>query len=281
MSTRRGLKTIKNKAPAKKKAKKKKFLRWSYSKYKDYKACPRMAFLKYLNPETKKMDDGNLYTERGERIHKGAEDYINGTRRTLPKELKHFAEDFKHLRKIRKHVLTEKQGVMKENFREIIPNFDFDKAKWWGPDSPWFFCKLDIEYRVPEDPSNAVIVDVKTGKIREAEHEEQLEIYALYVFVKYPDVDTVDSGMWYADENDELERRYTREEDFKRLLKKWTKAPKALLADEKFAPKPSTGFPCSFCKFAKGRSGHCEHGPDAEEAAKIDERMRKKMEKLK
>ena len=179
----------------------------------------------------------------------------------------------KLLRKNYKQVRCEGQLVLTETWEET--SFGI----WTGPEACWLFLKLDVEHPSFEEDDVMVVIDYKTGKMR-PNHEEQLELYALGMFCKYEDCAAVDSAMWYLDSGETMERRYSRKLDYKRLLKKWSKAPKKMMADRTFKPDP-TSWMCRYCDFAAGRGGQCKYGPSKAEVKAIEAKKKKTSTKKK
>ena len=70
---------------------------WSFSRYSDYKTCPRMFKHKHLDKIAEPKNDAMA---RGAQVHETAEAYIKGKLTRLPAELKEFADEFKKLRQL-------------------------------------------------------------------------------------------------------------------------------------------------------------------------------------
>ena len=69
--------------------------RWSYSRLGTYESCPKKAFYKYIEQLPEKQHPA---AERGTRIHQLAEDYIVGSIKEMPKELRLFKEAFEKIK---------------------------------------------------------------------------------------------------------------------------------------------------------------------------------------
>lgn len=220
----------------------------SFSRYRDHAECPRRARLAHLDkyavpgtPPPKKSPA----MERGERIHKLAEDYTLGKLAKLPTELKRFGAEFKALRKA-KAVVEGKWGLTVK--WEPCDFFDWNAC--------WCRVVLDAHYAVAR---TARVIDHKTGKIY-GDNADQLELYALGGFAYYPDVDEVQTELWYLDQGVILPdppKVYLRRE-VPKLQKKWRERFIPMLVDRKFVPRP--GPHCARCDFAKAKGGPCEFG---------------------
>jgi len=215
---------------------------WSFSRLQDWRGCPRKAKYKHID---KIKEPSNEAMERGSAIDKMGEDFITGKLKKCPPEIKSFEMEFLELRK-RKAVCQE-QWAFDSNWIEVGW---FDKEAW---------CRIKTDVYTHDLKSNTLmVVDNKTGKPREY-HKEQVKLYALGGLMKLPTVDVVDARLWYTDQGLELPEEpelYTRA-DIPMLKKYWEKQVKPMLADARFAPKPSND--CRWCFFSKAKGGPCEY----------------------
>jgi RecB family exonuclease len=219
---------------------------WSFSRLQDYRSCPLKAKFKHVD---KIKEPSNQAMERGSAIGKAAEDFIMGrTKKCIP-ELKAFEAEFKELNKRR--AVCEDQWAFDVKWNEV---------DWFAKDA-WCRVKTDI-YSLNLDTNTLLVVDNKTGKIRES-HLEQLALYALGAFLKFPTVDKVDVRLWYLDSGHEVpeEPKIYDKAEVPKLKTYWLKQVKPMLADARFAPKPSSE--CRWCFYgqsgiAKGGPGTCE-----------------------
>lgn len=217
---------------------------WSFSRLQDYRKCP--AFAKYKHVD-KIKEPGNAAMDRGSAIGKLVELFVKDRRGSdkAPLEIAAFAAEFLELRKRR--AVTEEQWAFDRDWNEVD----------WFDAAAWLRVKTDI-YSLNLESNTLLVVDVKTGKVRE-EHLEQLKLYALGAFLKFPTVAYVDVRLWYLDggvEVPEEPKVYSREE-LSTLKTYWLKETKAMLADTRFAPKPS-GL-CQYCHFSASKGGPCEY----------------------
>lgn len=249
---------------------KKKITAWSFSTWAVYAKC---AFKAYCQKVLKLPEPGSPALDRGNYIHQLAEAYVSAkeppmgwkeparskqviaalkkaAKGTLPVELKEFAAEFKALRA--KKYVTELMMVFKQDW-SITRNDD-----WTGA---WVRIKIDT-HRV--DGTHATMVDYKTGKKYPDKHDQTLELYALALFITYPQVQTVLAALWYLDLPPESEfgsnetvREFTRSE-MKGLMKKWESRAKPMLNDTRFSPNPSNE--CRWCHYRKENGGPCTKG---------------------
>jgi hypothetical protein len=178
--------------------------------------------------------------ERGNQIHKLAEDYTKGKLDKLPKELELFKDQFEILKTSNPHV-------------EVTWAFtkDWHETMW----NDWQNCMLRIKVDAScLDDTVLYVIDHKTGKERDG-YEAQLSLYALGGMLKYPHIKEVNTQLWYLDSGNPIEQTYKIKEQ-KTLLKDWNKKTTPMLNDTQFAPKP--GNHCRWCTFSKAKGGPCK-----------------------
>jgi hypothetical protein len=222
-----------------------KLVAFSYSRLNTYRQCPLKA--KFLYIDKLKEPQGEAL-QRGSDIHKFAEDYVKGTIKKLPPELKIYKDDFKEIiTAIKKKTITV----------DIECQWAFDK-NWksceWFSEKAWCRMMLDLVYIPTKKPTELVIIDYKTGKMR-PENKEQLDLYALGAFMKYPNVEKVTAEFWYLDADEWVEEIYTKK-DISRLQKHWADETKKYLNDTKFPPRANNF--CRWCDFRKDAQGLCK-----------------------
>lgn len=227
---------------------------WSFSRYMDYVSCPAKFKYKHID---KLVEPPNEAMARGTAIHKLAEDYVNGKLRTLPAELKLFADRFKKLR-AEPIKTVEAQWAFRKDWTETTWN------DWTGC---WLRVKMDVSYLNVKH--NALVpIDHKTGKFREEKNDEymlQLHLYGTASFFKMPDIDVSSPRLWYLDHGrvypdpaqDEDEIEFF-PKDKTVMRKAWEDRVKPMFMDRTFKPKPSDRA-CRYCHFRKENGGPCKY----------------------
>jgi hypothetical protein len=105
--------------------------------------------------------------------------------------------------------------------------------------------------------SSAWVGDWKSGRIY-PQHKQQLEIYAVVVFIHDEWIDDIVCEDFYLDQKKKATENYTRSQ-LERLKTLWERRTLAMFNDREFAPCPSNL--CSYCQFRKSAgSGLCEFG---------------------
>lgn len=222
---------------------------WSYSRYNDYKRCPFLFAHKHLL----KMKDPNPGPAlvRGREIHKIAETALLDTKwKKCPPELKHFEEEFKHLRQLSPTV--EQQWGFNKQWQPAQATAR-DPHGWFAPDT---WCRVVLDVVVVYDDNTAVVVDHKTGK-KYATNEDQMQLFALATFKKFPLVTEVSTRLWYLDQpiDNEVEFEYHKKEEAA-IQRDWEKAIKPMFNDRKFPPRPNDK--CRWCFLSKAKGGPCK-----------------------
>lgn len=212
---------------------------WSYSRWACYTECPAKAKYKFLD---KLPEPGSPAMERGNVIHKLAENYVKGEIRAIPSELKLFKDEMRELKK--KRASAEQTLTFTKDWMQCAWN-DWDKA--------WLRIKVDA---VLVNGTIATVIDYKTGKVRD-NYEVQLSLYDLGVLLAYPKVKSVVSSLWFLDNGEirPLVPHQSLVKDIPLLKKKWLSRVKPMLNDTKFSPTP--GQACFFCAFSRGKGGPC------------------------
>lgn len=237
------------------------FKSWSYSRYSDWKTCPLAAKLKHLD---KVKEPENAAMARGSDVHTMAESYIKGTLPKLPPELKLFADEFKELRALYKK--KSSGTIVEDNW--AFTN-EWTPTQWDDWVGCWVRIKLDCAHYL--GPTVMMVTDWKTGKPNDykvAEYMEQLSLYALAGLLLHEHLAEIhvrlaftDTGEFFPLAEDGGAKVYRRS-DLKGLLKTWNSNVKPMMADTKFAPKPSRA--CDWCfygqkgKEKKGGPGLCK-----------------------
>jgi hypothetical protein len=212
--------------------------RWSFSSLQVYEKCPLAAKKKHID---KIPTEQHPAAERGNQIHKAAEDYIQGITGELPE------------------ILEGYRGLMDAMATEVLNGTTLIEGEWgfdrdWNPvayDAPncWVRGKLDI-FRFLE-PHKGEGRDWKTGKQYPPKHLQQEQLYVVMGFSKYEALQEMDFVFDYVDQkapNNKTHRSYTRERHYTRLRENFTKRGLIMTSDTEFNPRPSR-INCMWCDF--------------------------------
>lgn len=225
----------------------------SFSRLMDFESCPYKAKLKLVDkiPEPERpLPPGKTEhaNDRGTRIHNECELYVRGEG-PFPQEARYFEDEFKSLARHYKKGTVSLEG-------EWGFNKEWQPVEW---KMAWLRVKLDANVHLSNE--HAAVVDYKSGKKfgNEIKHGEQLQLYALSVFLRYPQVEHVTAELWYLDVNDLTSLDIVRPVGL-RLLKPFDKRFRRMTEATEFKPTPNIES-CKYCPYhpAKG-SGDCQFG---------------------
>lgn len=228
---------------------------WSFSRWETYEQCPLRFKLKNID---KQREPSSPVLDRGTDIHKLAEDYVLSAKPlALPEYVDkarggNVISPYQHFEKELKHLRDNKAYVEQDwGFRN---DWSWNGRNDWFGSDVWFRAKADA--CVVYDDDTALLVDWKTGKKYE-KNELQVQLFSLSALMRFPNVNEVDTRLWYVDAPDgdnEIDATYYRK-DVPALQKDWGKRIKPMFADQKFPPKPNAK--CRFCHFRKENGGPC------------------------
>lgn len=210
---------------------------WSYSRFATYEECPAKAKYKFID---KLPEPPSPAMERGNQIHKLAEEYTKGNIKKLPQELIQFKEEFELLR--------ESKPIVEETWAFTSK---WHITTWNDWQNCWLRVKTDAAC-VEDDW--LYVIDHKTGKKRDG-YDAQLNLSALAGMLIFPKVKFVSTQLWYLDSGEQVTKDYNAEE-MPQLMLDWVKKTRAMLSDTRFAPKPGNG--CRWCPFSKSKGGPCK-----------------------
>lgn len=213
----------------------KQFTAWSYSRLAAWEDCPLRAKLKLLD---KKTEPEGPALARGNLIHGEAANYLTGKVRALPSSLVKLKTSFKELKAAKP--MVEQQWAFDVNWQPV---------EWFAPTAHLRIICDAVTLPLPL----AVVVDHKTGKLREG-YQDQVELFALGVMAKFAEVKEVRTELWYLDHGQIIPAEFDRSMETK-LRAKWAKRVRPMLIDKTFAPRP--GWVCRYCDFRKEKQGLC------------------------
>lgn len=229
---------------------------WSFSRLAEFEKCKfraKLLFIDKIREPERPLPPGKLEhaNDRGTRVHEAAELFVQSPQgvELLP-ELAEFREEFEALR-----------ALYSEGKVGLEGEWGYDEG-WqpvgWMSSDVWARVKLDA--LVMLEPDHAVVIDYKTGRKHgnEIKHADQMALYQLATFMRYPDVQKVTVELWYVDQNDMTRQVYTRDQGL-RHLKNYNKRGLAMTTCEDFPPNPND-YSCRWCYLGPKGSGVCKAG---------------------
>lgn len=270
---------------------------WSYSKLDDFRRCKFAAFLKHDQkiPEPQRPlrpGQTELANDRGSRYHTNCEEYVRGdTDVLLPDIERTFGPQLDLLRVLHADGMVSLEGewavddewnpmpwngewrecpipvgpkVMRLASVNDLPPYgregDFvkvGKAYYrWTP--AWHRSKLDAMVFWSE--TEATVIDYKTGRKfgNEMKHGEQMQVYQLNAFSRFPDLEVVHTELWYLDQNDVSTKSFTRGQGM-RFKQNFHRQGIAITTATEFPPNPNK-FSCKWCEYGPWNGGQCQDG---------------------
>ena len=180
---------------------------------------------------------------RGQDIHAQGERYLKTPRSQLPAAYSYFADEMKALRKAK--------AIAEESWAFLA---DWSLCDWLDP---MVRCRMKIDAHLVQGRGKLLrVVDFKTGKVANAK-DEQLDLYAVGGFHRYPKVEVVEAEFWFLDTGDVTEITYERDVDLARCQSEWEARGLTLIEDTKLEATPNPL--CGWCGFSKKKGGPCAH----------------------
>jgi hypothetical protein len=202
-------------------------LTWSFSSLKLYENCPKKYYhLRIAKDIVEPETEAQLY---GTAAHEAAENYVKDGA-PLPKGFSYMQEVLDILRDIPGEKLCEFKLGLKADL------------------SPCEFSDPEVYFRgiadliiLDHDRNRAFIIDYKTGKSARYADTGQLELMALAVFKKFPNIETVRAGLIFTVAKDFVQAYYERDQltDFTPKFSNALIQLRTSMETGVFNPKPS------------------------------------------
>ncbi len=227
---------------------------WSFSKLQDFSKCKQYFFLKHEQkiPEPERpLRPGQTEhaNDRGSRVHDSCEGYVRGDHDALaPEAEKFFGTHLDIMRALYADGMVELEG-------EWGMASDWTIAPW---NRAWLRLKLDAIVHFSK--THAMVIDYKTGSKwgNEVKHDQQLRLYALVAFMRYPMLESVTAELWYLDK-DEITSVTTSRLDALKNLRTFSKQGSDITSCTSWPANPNK-FSCQYCPYGPEHTGHCSVG---------------------
>lgn len=276
---------------------------WSFSKLGDFTQCKKMFFFKHIQriPEPERpLPPGKLEhaNDRGTRIHTSCELFINGTEPDLcPEADLYFGTRIMLLRELYKDGLVSLEGEWGMDREWGTTGWN---GGWYDTDKPpknvkvtrvaatgplpergtpnqiiydgkdyfeWLpsWLRLKLDCMVMHSATQATVIDFKSGRKfgNEIKHAQQLQLYQLCTFMRFPELQEVTAELWYTDQNEVTSSKYTRMQGMQ-FMKTFDKRGHEVTSCTSFPANPNK-HSCRFCPYGEQTpeqpsyqgTGHC------------------------
>lgn len=226
---------------------------WSHSSLSNFERCKFLAWLKHdqrIPEPPRPLPPGTTEhaNDRGTRVHDHAEHYVAGKRDDQPPEMKEFAVELAHLRRLYTLGLVSLEGEWAVD-RNWVP------CEW---KQAWHRSKIDA-FVMPNE-YQAIVIDYKTGRKfgNEIKHAEQTQLYALNAIFRYPKLEEVTTELWYPDVKDLTSVTFTRQQVL-RFKHNFDRRGHAMTSCTDFPPNPNIHV-CKYCEYGPWNGGQCTKG---------------------
>ena len=179
--------------------------------------------------------------ERGSKMHENIESYLNGWTSELLADNEKFQDAIDALKA---GDYKAEQALGFDRDWKLLPDW-FNKQTWLRVKMDAYYIKDGVGYAI----------DFKSGKYR-IPSADQVELYAIGLGAKHPELEKVVAEMWYLDTGDIYKKEYTKEQLLK-LRTKFEVAVAPMYAQELWTPTPSNE--CRWCPYSKTKGGRCKY----------------------
>lgn len=211
---------------------------WSYSRYSCYKQCPGKAKLLYVE---KLKEPGSVAMTNGLEKHTDMEHFLKGYT-PLPEHVNSRVHKY----------CEELKAASAHAELQVAFNDKWQPVEWFGK-TAWARIKIDA---LVNEGVKVRIVDWKTGKIRDGEYDEQLELYALTAFLMFPSAQEVSTELVFIEQGVVLPCEIWKREDMEMLRARWEQRINEMTSDTVFEYTPNQW--CGWCHFRKANGGPCD-----------------------
>jgi len=172
---------------------------WSYSSIKTFDQCPKKYYHLRIAKDVK--DEGGTAAQYGTDVHKAAEDHVKSGV-PIPPKFKYMEPVVEALKAIPGEKYTELKLGIRKTGSTYEPCKFFAKDVWWR----------GVADFVSVNGWKAHSVDYKTGKNAKYADTKQLDLIAGALFVHFPDVTRVKSGLAYVVSDEWIPKVHVRTE---------------------------------------------------------------------
>ncbi len=244
----------------------------SYSRLEYYHNCPAAFKFKYIDkvkplPSPEQRDrQGNIKPAayvRGSKIHQSMDDYINHRADALIPELWSLRFEIEEARRLKQEhperVLTEQNKFFDTNYKPIdmsqLKPEEMSTTSAGDPCPIHYHVLIIIDLLIfSEDFKSAKVIDLKSGKIHQADHQQQTQLYALFTSIEYPDVEELTTQLWYCDQDGLVTEKTYDKFTIGRYFGYWDSRLKSMWNDNTWRTQEHPRA-CMFCAYGANGKG--------------------------
>jgi hypothetical protein len=207
-----------------------------------FETCPKQFY--HLRVARDVPNPPTVHTEWGTKVHTAMEDAVrDGT--PLPEGMTQWSTLASKLAALPGEKLPEYKFALDR---------DFQPADW---KQSWTRGIADL---VVVHKDKALVADYKSGKRfgNEIKHGEQVNLYGLLTFLRYPLLETVHVELWYLDVDEITQRTFDRDQAL-RFKASFDRRGRALTECTAWPANPNK-FSCQWCPYGPDGTGHCTVG---------------------
>lgn len=226
----------------------------SWSRLSDYNQCPLKFKLKYIDksPKFKEDEKASPHLVRGSNVHQALENYVVQVQSNGQLEVKVTSlPEVEATKPFVDRFLNNYTTVIPET--QIAINKDWERVEWFSKDA-YYRAILDL---IAIRPSDAVIVDYKTGKMRDYDGgpsgKGQLHLSGAIGLHLWPDIPEITTTYAYVDHKQTISRKFT-QADRQELRRHFDEEHDKVNSDTKFKPTVN-----EFCKWCPATREDCPY----------------------
>lgn len=221
----------------------------SHSRLSTYESCPRKFKLQFLD-KAFPDDSKNPNFVRGNRVHEQLEHYVMWRNADKSFDCPPMSEEAKNAIPIIDNIFDNFTSVLPE--QKLCIDKNWKKISWFDKQA-YYRCILDL---VAFRPNHGLIVDYKTGKVRDyAGFGGQLHLNGAMLFAVEPTLEILDIAYLFVDHKQTIKVRFTREQ-YDEFRAHFDSKNAQVNAETEWAPKinqyckwcPATREQCHFSK---------------------------------
>lgn len=200
---------------------------WTYTQWKTFKTCPRQYYHRYVLKDIPFVQ--NEAGKYGDEVHKAIEDHLMKDE-PMPEQFAHYLPMIEPVKKWKGDTICELEMAVDKNLQPV---------GYWSKDV-WCRGKADLtNFRLEKGLGRAL--DWKTSQTAKYADIKQLELMALLMMAKHPEIEKVDTVLCFLIPNKPIRGTFERK-DYNALWARWQYEISRIeyaVAKTQFGPNPN------------------------------------------